>query len=418
MNTLCHPRLENALTCLGETIINALGDKPELLADVDNRLSELRDELGLVLSEHSGMAGELLRTYEQLGIIFEVTSKLSTVSTEDQVIQLFVDSLRVTYNENTVYSVERHDDGNLKWTSTPSVGVDTISAVIRDSIDNRRVVVQTLDRQEEDIAEIMSAPVFSGNDFVCAIVLTHDNSAAPFEASDMNLLEAMVLFCSDLLRNYHLADQLRSLSINMVKSLVNAIDQKDNYTSGHSNRVGDYAKLLGVEFGMDDEELQMLEWAALLHDVGKIGIRDDVLKKPGKLTNEEYEHIKEHPVRSYEIMSGVPQLRKALEGARHHHERYDGNGYPDGLKGEEISLHARIIQVADIFDALTTTRSYRAAYSWEKALSILHEEAGEVTDPNIVDLFDRIIRREAGLGTLQCESPSNCDKAAMANARE
>lgn len=138
----------------------------------------------------------------------------------------------------------------------------------------------------------------------------------------------------------------------------------------------------------------MLEWSALLHDVGKIGIRDDVLKKAGKLTEEEFNHIKEHPVRSFEVVSRVPQLRSALDGIRHHHERYDGKGYPDGLKGEGIPLQARIIQVADIFDALTSSRSYRKAFDWQKALNIIAEESGTVVDPHLGAIFTRMIRRK------------------------
>lgn len=186
--------------------------------------------------------------------------------------------------------------------------------------------------------------------------------------------------------------------MDLVRALVSAVDQKDQYTSGHSNRVGFYSRLLGVKLGLKDDDLQMLEWSALLHDVGKIGIRDDVLKKPGKLTKEEFEHIKEHPVRSYEVVRQIPQLKGALAGVRHHHERLDGSGYPDGLAGDEIPLQARIVLVADIFDSLTTTRSYRKAFSWEKALEILHEEAGSVGDPKLVELFDAIIRDEVSRG--------------------
>jgi len=136
----------------------------------------------------------------------------------------------------------------------------------------------------------------------------------------------------------------------------------------------------------------------LLHDVGKIGIRDDVLNKQGKLTPEEFEHIKEHPERSYRVVQQVPQLAKALDGILYHHERYDGGGYPAGLKGEAIPLQARIIQIADVFDALTSSRSYRPAYSWEKALSIMAQEAGMAVDPRLQKVFDGYIRQAMQAG--------------------
>jgi HD-GYP domain-containing protein (c-di-GMP phosphodiesterase class II) len=176
-----------------------------------------------------------------------------------------------------------------------------------------------------------------------------------------------------------------------VRTLVEAVDQKDPYTSGHSNRVGYYAKLLAAELGFDEEQLCVLEWSALLHDVGKIGIRDDVLKKPGKLTDEEFDHIKEHPVRGYNVVRNNPHMREAIDGVLYHHERYDGRGYPRGLVGEAIPLQARIIQIADIFDALTTTRSYRDAFHWRRALEILKQEAGSVVDPQLCTVFVTLI---------------------------
>ena len=140
----------------------------------------------------------------------------------------------------------------------------------------------------------------------------------------------------------------------------------------------------------------MLQWSALLHDVGKIGIRDDVLKKTGKLTKEEFDHIKEHPVRSYQVVEGIPHLAGALDGVLYHHERIDGTGYPEGLVGDEIPLQARIIQIADIFDALTSNRSYRSAYGWSQALGILREGSGTTSDPHLVKLFECAVRDAIG----------------------
>jgi HD-GYP domain-containing protein (c-di-GMP phosphodiesterase class II) len=127
--------------------------------------------------------------------------------------------------------------------------------------------------------------------------------------------------------------------------------------------------------------------------VGKIGIRDDVLKKPGRLTDQEFAHIQSHPVRSAEVIRQIPHLKEAMGGVRHHHEHYDGSGYPDGLAGEAIPLQARVIQIGDVFDALTTTRPYRPAYDWSRALEILAKERGKTVDPELSVLFDRLIRR-------------------------
>jgi HD-GYP domain-containing protein (c-di-GMP phosphodiesterase class II) len=150
--------------------------------------------------------------------------------------------------------------------------------------------------------------------------------------------------------------------------------------------------MLGRDLGLAPAELRMLRWSALLHDVGKIGIRDDVLKKPGKLTPEEFAHIQEHPVRSHQVVQEVPQLSAALPGVLYHHERYDGTGYPARLSGESIPLQARIIQIADVFDALTSNRSYRPAFTWSEALEILEREAGKAVDPTLQPRFDALIR--------------------------
>lgn len=393
-----HKRLDPVF----ESLRAAAGTATDL-GKIDAWLDRLHQELDLVLREHAGMAEELLRAYEQLGIVFEVTRNLPTVQAEPEVVRLFIDSLNVTYHDELVCSAAPLDSERLSWSTVPGARV-AVEAVVQDCINTKKVAVHRLPQAIDGVAEVLTAPVFAGRQFFCAIVLTHGPEARRFEASDMSLVEALALFCGDLIRNYQLGHELRRLSVDMVRALVNAIDQKDEYTSGHSNRVGYFAKLLGEELALDHEELQMLEWAALLHDVGKIGIRDDVLKKPGKLTREEFEHIKEHPVRSYEVVRDIPQLEAALAGVRHHHEHWDGGGYPDGLKGEEIPRQARIIQVADVFDALTTSRSYRGAFTWRKALGILKAEAGKVADPNLVPVFEKIIERQVREGYLYFEN--------------
>jgi len=362
--------------------------------DVAQRLlSKVCEAVERLHTEHTGMAEELLGVYEQLGIIFEVTGRLSTVQTESGVVDLFVDSLRRSAQGRDVLAVEPGALSGEVAGSPQHYTNNWFGALLRQARDRRSVVVEAPPEGSAagPVSEALIGPVYAGDSFVCAIALTRGPDAKPFRASDMLLLESLTRFCGDVICTHRLVREVREMSIAMVRSLVNAVDQKDQYTSGHSLRVGYFAILLGKALGLDEAALQMLQWSALLHDVGKIGIRDDVLKKPGRLTGKEFDHVKEHPVRSYEVVQGVPQLARAVDGVLHHHEHYDGSGYPAGLAGQDIPLQARIIQIADVFDALTSNRAYRAAYDWRKALEIMKREAGRTVDPEMQEVFSRLM---------------------------
>ena len=189
--------------------------------------------------------------------------------------------------------------------------------------------------------------------------------------------------------------RMRALNIHEVKgmrdtveALLVALESKDKYLNGHSVRVRNMAIKLGALAGLDRGQLRILGYAALLHDVGKIGVHEDILNKTDKLTDEEYKAIQRHPEISAEIIAPVPFLNPSVNAVRHHHERWDGRGYPDGLSGEQIPLMARIISVVDAFDAMTSDRSYRSALSHEVALQKIQSGKGEQFDPRIADLFD------------------------------
>ncbi len=180
------------------------------------------------------------------------------------------------------------------------------------------------------------------------------------------------------------AAENRELFLGSIRMLAAAIDEKDPYTRGHSGRVAKYSLMFGEILGMSAEELDRLRISALLHDVGKIGVDDRVLKKPGKLTEEEFALMKQHTVKGANIMRPVPQLRDVLPGIELHHERMDGGGYPYGLPGEKIPLMARIIAVADTLDAMTTDRPYQSAMDLEYALERIRSLAISKFDPQVV----------------------------------
>ena len=173
------------------------------------------------------------------------------------------------------------------------------------------------------------------------------------------------------------AEENRDLFLGSIRMLAAAIDEKDPYTRGHSDRVAKYSVMLGTQLGLSPEDLDRLRISALLHDVGKIGVDDRVLKKPGALTPEEFEVMKQHPSKGANIMRPVAQLKDMLPGIELHHEHMDGGGYPYGLKGDEIPLMARIIAVSDALDAMTTNRPYQSAMELAEALDRIRKPYGQ-----------------------------------------
>ena len=190
--------------------------------------------------------------------------------------------------------------------------------------------------------------------------------------------------------------QLQRGYTEVIVTLVRAVEAKDVYTRGHTQRVSELALRVGQELRLPHEQLRVLSRAAMLHDIGKIGVPDSILGKPGPLTPEEYEIIKEHPGRGHAIIKDVRSLQAEVGGVRHHHERWDGAGYPDGLAGEAIPLEARVIAVADVFDALTSPRPYRGAWSRERAVALIHEQSGAQFDPRCVDALERVLAWQRG----------------------
>jgi HD-GYP domain-containing protein (c-di-GMP phosphodiesterase class II) len=210
-------------------------------------------------------------------------------------------------------------------------------------------------------------------------------------ASTFNAMsEALEKFVADL---KHAAEENRTLFLSSIQMLAGAVDEKDPYTRGHSDRVTRYSVLIATEMGLPAEEIERIRVAAQLHDVGKIGIEDRVLKKPSALTPEEFSLMKAHATKGANILRPVRQLTEVLPGIELHHESMDGHGYPYGLKGEEIPLMARIIMVADTFDAMTTDRPYQTAMEPEYVVRMINSLAGTKFDPSAVQAVTKLFER-------------------------
>ncbi|MQY52865.1 MAG: HD domain-containing protein, partial [Firmicutes bacterium] len=208
-----------------------------------------------------------------------------------------------------------------------------------------------------------------------------------FTERDMVLFKPLSAQAAVAIERAKLYEDLEDMYISTVKSLAAAIDAKDPYTRGHSERVTRFAMLIAKELGLDDKTQRDVQLCGLLHDVGKIGVPISVLRKKDKLTDEDWKHIRRHPVLGAEIISPIAQLKELIPNIRHHHERYDGKGYPDKLKGEDIPLISRILAVADTFDALTSERPYRSGLADKAALEEMEVVKGTQLDPACVEVF-------------------------------
>jgi HD-GYP domain-containing protein (c-di-GMP phosphodiesterase class II) len=243
--------------------------------------------------------------------------------------------------------------------------------------------------------KVLATPVHEGSAVDGMLVLLRGEGEADFLNSDRMLGQLIADHVGISMRNHGMLEKLRKFGDQMASSLIEAIEAKDPYTAGHSERVQEIAVYLGRSLGMERSELEDLYWGSIMHDTGKIGVPDVILSKPGSLTDDEYTFVKIHPERSYEILRHIEYMTKnALDGARYHHERIDGKGYPAGLKGSEIPVHARIIAAADTYDAMTSSRSYRAALAHDRALDEMTRVAGTQLDCDVVQAFTNACARD------------------------
>lgn len=210
-----------------------------------------------------------------------------------------------------------------------------------------------------------------------------------FTDEDKRILEAVSKISSVYIYLKLSLQELDDTYIGMIRALAYAVEIKDKYTKGHSDRVAEYSLKLGEVLGFSRQRKRLLKEAALLHDIGKIGVPDSILNKSGSLTDEEFEQIKMHTVYGGKVLNNVENLQEVAKIVRHHHERWDGRGYPDGLKGDQIPLESRIISIFDAFDTILTTRSYKKALPFTTAVEEIKKNSGTQFDPELVEVFLR-----------------------------
>ncbi|MGF7397918.1 HD domain-containing protein [Thermoanaerobacterium thermosaccharolyticum] len=241
-----------------------------------------------------------------------------------------------------------------------------------------------------NVKNIISVPLISKDKAVGALnILTTSRLA-----NDISLLRSVADSVSIAIENANLYDNLRNWYLRTIDALAYAVEAKDRYTKGHSLRVSKYAAIIGESMGLPKDEIEKLKIAGILHDIGKIGISDKILTKPGKLTKEEYDKIKQHPSISRKILEPIGLSKDIIDGIEKHHERYDGKGYPFGLNDDNIPLIAAILCVADSFDAMTSDRSYRKGMPFDEAVNELLKYKGTQFNPRVVDSVMSIYMRD------------------------
>jgi len=406
---LSAPANQRSLTAQDDVIAQL----PRSLARQAAQIIDLFEQVDL---SNRQLTEELLRCYEQLNIAFSVPAKVTGAKTVQQALLALVRGIsravdsrfdiylgplapkfslppdQVDLDKNVVYSPAQGDkiitarDFLRQHETALQTLVEAKTDRLVSMIGNRNVSHHDSDGKG-DVLALRLVGGESGNEDFGTLLFVRSEDQAFFAAADMNLGASLAQMGSAVIGNVIFAQKLQEASIQTIASLVRATEAKDPYTSGHSTRVAEMACRLWLRLGYDPQQVKILQWAGLLHDIGKIGIKDEVLSKTGKLTEEEFAHIKSHPVKSYQVLKPVLALQDILPAVKHHHEHFDGSGYPDGLKGSQIPLHARILQIADVWDALTSTRSYRAAMTTAEAMEIMRAEAGTTMDPELVASF-------------------------------
>jgi response regulator RpfG family c-di-GMP phosphodiesterase len=238
---------------------------------------------------------------------------------------------------------------------------------------------------------LMQVPLRATNQSLGIINVTNRFGDQPFTKEDLENLDFIADTASVAINNQLKSIELEKSYFMTMKALATAVEEKDRYTRGHSERVKIYALELASRLGMSSETISTIENACVLHDIGKIGIPDFIIHKDRDLTEEEYRQIKEHPAKGERIIRVIPFLEPAQSIIRHHHERFDGTGYPDGIKGKEIEPGARIVAIADAYDAMTTERPYRGPLPKDHAIAVLKEQKGKQFDPELVGIFVRYL---------------------------
>lgn len=357
-------------------------EKSTLLAEMETRLKHMA-AIGIVARSLTSY----LDPEEQMQSLLEMACAL-----------VRADSGTILLQEEMFGELEeRAHSGNVGWTRNE--GFQKVARWVSQHQEpvpwRRGVADQRFIDVDLDIAAGIIVPMLVRDKSIGILTVGSSRTSEDFGRDDVEMFKNFAAQAAVSLENTQLYERLQDTYLGAIGSLVAAIEARDPYTVGHSARVTQYAVAIAESMGLSGDEVEEIRLAGLLHDLGKIGVPDNILNKPGRLNEEEYSAIKMHPALSMRIIEPLPQLGNIIPIIYHHHERYDGHGYMDGKAGEKIPLGARIIAVADAFEAMTSDRPYRSALTREDAMRELRTNAGSQFDPEVVDHFLRLLDKTA-----------------------
>ncbi len=341
---------------------------------------------------------QLSNMVERLKKINEVGRLLTTIIESRELVKLIVKtSTELLDAEKSAIHLKDENKTELFIKYTKGLGVEEIDDI---SVEFRSIYKEVFEKgvplflsiNNDSKKTAMAVPLKMRGAVVGAIVVENKKGGLEFTLHELEILSTFANQAMVAIENAWLYEKVKSNYFATIQSLVNALEANDRYTKGHSERVRILATELGKYIGLDYKDLEILEHAAILHDIGKIGIDSMILSKKGKLTAPEYSIVKSHPLIGEEILSPIETLEDVRTTIIQHHERYDGLGYPYGLAGEEISLKARILAVVDTFDAMLTDRPYRKAFPYSKVIDELRAGAGTQFDPFVVESFIEMLQ--------------------------
>jgi len=384
-----------------------LGEKTSELVNTNSKLIELRKELSRKIRQKTKALSFLYRIERDVSNKLKMEDVLKVIVEKvGSILNVKICSILLINDKTGKLSVEcaKGLEQKILKDTELEVGNKISGWVVKH---NRPILVKNIEKDtrfaksnEEKYynKSLMSVPLAIKDKVIGVINVNNKKSRRIFNREDFRLLKQIAAQVAIVIENVRLYRSLSNLYMRTITTLAATIDARDHYTRRHSEMVAEYAVAIAEAMKLPPERVELIRQASHLHDIGKIGVHDFILLKPDKLTDEEWEEIKLHSVKGAEILAPlVVFLNGVIDMVKQHHERYDGKGYPSHYRDEEIDIGARIMAVADAFDAMLSERPYRKAYSKKRAIEELKENSGTQFDPKIVETFLEVLNKGTGL---------------------